>query len=114
MYARISYTEWWLVISLLVLLFSFHFWVYLMSLTPVKTEVEVLEQEVEEDEEEYEEVIEPWTMFTADEMWELALTHYPDHDPQDIEFVWAVVDLGKGVKEYIGFYDLERGIDMAK
>lgn len=70
-----------------------------MSLTPVKTEVSVLEQVVEEEyEEEYEEVIEPWTMFTADEMWELALTHYPDHDPQDIEFVWAVVDLGKGVK----------------
>ena len=71
----------------------------MMSLTPVKTEVEVLEQAVEEEyEEEYEEVIEPWTMFTADEMWEIALTHYPDHDPQDIDFVWAVADLGKGVK----------------
>jgi hypothetical protein len=96
--ARISYTEWWLVISLLVILFSFNFTVYQRSLTPVETEVEVLEQEVEEDEEEYEEVIEPWTMFTADEMWEIALRHYPDHDPQDIEFVWAVADLGKGVK----------------
>jgi len=41
-------------------LFSFNFSVYLMSLTPVKTEVEVLEQAVEEEyEEEYEEVIEP-------------------------------------------------------
>lgn len=100
MQARISYTEWWLVISLLVILFSFNFTVYQRSLTPVEkeVEVEVLEQEVEEDEEEYEEVIEPWTMFTADEMWEIALTHYPDHDPQDIEFVWAVADLGKGVK----------------
>ena len=96
--ARISYTEWWLVLSLLVILFSFNFTVYQRSLTPVETEVEVLEQAVEEDEEEYEEVIEPWTMFTADEMWEIALRHYPDHDPQDIEFVWAVADLGKGVK----------------
>lgn len=87
--------DWLLMICLLVLLFSFHFWVYLGNQTPVKTEVEVLEQAVEE---EYEEVIEPWTMFTADEMWEIALTHYPDHDPQDIEFVWAVADLGKGVK----------------
>lgn len=100
MQARISYTEWWLVLSLLVILFSFNFTVYQRSLTPVEkgVEVEVLEQEVEEYEEEYEEVIEPWTMFTADEMWEIALTHYPDHDPQDIEFVWAVADLGKGVK----------------
>lgn len=99
MQARISYTEWWLLISLLVILFSFNFTVYQRSLTPVETEVEeVLEQEVEEDEEEYEEVIEPWTMFTADEMWEIALRHYPDHDSQDIEFVWAVADLGKGVK----------------
>ena len=97
LYARISYMDWLLIICL-VLLFSFNFSVYLMSLTPVKTEVVVLEQEVEEYEEEYEEVIEPWTMFTADEMWEIALTHYPDHDPQDIEFVWAVADLGKGVK----------------
>lgn len=102
MQARISYTEWWLIISLLVILFSFNFTVYQRSLTPVEkeVEVEVLEQEVEEQavEEEYEEVIEPWTMFTADEMWEIALRHYPDHDPQDIEFVWAVADLGKGVK----------------
>ena len=97
LYARISYMDWLLIICL-VLLFSFNFSVYLMSLTPVKTEVVVLEQEVEEYEEEYEEVIEPWTMFTADEMWEIALTHYPDHDPQDIDFVWAVADLGKGVK----------------
>ncbi len=99
MQARISYKDWLLIIGL-VLLFSFIFSVYLMSLTPVKTEVAVLEQAVEEEyeEEEYEEVIEPWTMFTADEMWEIALTHYPDHDPQDIDFVWAVADLGKGVK----------------
>lgn len=94
MQARISYKDWLLIICL-VLLFSFNFSVYLMSLMPVKTEVAVLEQAVEE---EYEEVIEPWTMFTADEMWEIALTHYPDHDPQDIDFVWAVADLGKGVK----------------
>jgi hypothetical protein len=79
-------------------MFSFNFSVYQRSPTPVETEVVVLEQEVEEYEEEYEEVIEPWAMFTADEMWEIALTHYPDHDPRDIEFVWAVADLGKGVK----------------
>lgn len=94
MQARISYMDWLLIICL-VLLFSFNFSVYLMRITPVKTEVVVLEQAVEE---EYEEVIEPWTMFTADEMWEIALRHYPDHDPQDIEFVWAVADLGQGVK----------------
>jgi hypothetical protein len=97
--ARVSYTDWWLLIGLVLLLFSFNFSVYQRSPTPVETEVEVLEQAVEEEyEEEYEEVIEPWTMFTADEMWEIALTHYPDHDPQDIDFVWAVADLGKGVK----------------